>query len=519
VGETAVQAIELARRNRPKDRLTVRYVESSAGERLTLSPLLAQLRPFFLQQPIAIYLVGGAVRDALLGKPSYDLDFVVAKDAIKLAKRLGGFLGAPAYALDEERDTGRVVLEEAGTMLDIARFRGADLDADLRDRDFTLNAMALPATAVFSSSIIDPCNGQADMGAKRLRLTHPQAVSDDPIRALRGVRMALKFGLTIDDQTANQLTAAAPLLSRISNERIRDELFKLLQTAVPDQAIRQLANLNLLPRVLPTLASLADIDQSPPHHENVLEHTISVLRWLVVLENLLKQGEDTNGELNTLSVAIRPFAAQLNTHLERQVEREVNGRLLLRLGALFHDIGKGETQTVDENGRVRFLGHDKAGAKLAANRLHQLAVSNKSGKFVQTVVANHMRPLLLARDTAESLSGRAIHRYFRATKEAGLDVGLLALAAHLATYNGIGEADVWERLCKTISTLFDNFFNKHQETISPAPFVDGHDLMKTLAIAPGPEIGRLLRLIAEAQAAGEIQTREEAIQFALVSRQ
>lgn len=517
VGETPAEARRLAQRNRPKERFALQFVEPDGGDVLPLSPLLDRLRPFLHTQPQPVYLVGGAVRDALLGKPSHDLDFVLPAQAIRLAYKVGDYLQAPAYALDEERDTGRVVLAALETMLDFARFRGADLNADLRDRDFTINALALPATARTTAALIDPCGGLADLQARQLRLTHPGAIAHDPVRALRAVRLALTFDLTLTEETAAAVQTAVPLLATVSPERIRDELVKLLQTDAPHRALAQLHALGLLPALLPELAALADVAQSPPHHEPVLAHTGSVLRWLLLVEQALAGVETAVPHLTAL---LAPFAAPLQDHLARVEDGGVNGRLLLRLGGLFHDVGKAETETVDENGRIRFLGHDKVGAKMAARRLRQLALSNKAIDHVYAIVDNHMRPLLLAQTIMPqgSLSRRTVFRFFRAAGTAGVDVLLLALADHLATYDGPGDADVWRAQQAVTATLLDHYFNRPAESVAPPPLVNGRDLMQALQLQPGPEIGRLLRLITEAQAAGELHTRDDAIQFARQSR-
>ena len=131
VGHAPEEAISLARRNRPKERFVLRFVEQPGGGPLTLSPLLERIRPFLLQQSQPVYLVGGAVRDALLGRASNDLDFVVPDRAIRFAFKMADYLGVPAYVLDRERDTGRVVLKDDKTTLDFARFRGDTLEADL----------------------------------------------------------------------------------------------------------------------------------------------------------------------------------------------------------------------------------------------------------------------------------------------------------------------------------------------------------------------------------------------------
>jgi putative nucleotidyltransferase with HDIG domain len=298
---------------------------------------------------------------------------------------------------------------------------------------------------------------------------------------------------------------------------VRDELLKLLDTAVPDQALQQMADLALLPVVLPEIAELDDVAQSAPHHENVLAHTLSVLRWLVQIELLLDGNEPDDATLKQAYDALTDFRKSLLEHLNRRIDGGVNGRTLLRLGALFHDAGKKETQTVEDNGRIRFLSHDKAGARLAAHRLRRLAMSKQATSHVEKIVSGHMRPLLLANE-GHKPGRRTVFRYFRDTKEAGLDICLLALADHLATYNGPGEPDKWMGLLQVVSALLGHYFEHYEETVAPPPLVTGSELMAAFDLTPGPEIGRLLRLIQEAQAAGEVTTHDEALNFARQSR-
>ncbi|MCP4429263.1 MAG: HDIG domain-containing protein, partial [Chloroflexi bacterium] len=419
VGHTATEALRLAQRNRPKERFTLRFVEEPGGKPLALSPLMTRLRPFLAQQDRPIYLVGGAVRDALLNRISHDLDFVVPNRAIKLAFNVADALGAPAYVLDRERDTGRVVLPDESTMLDFARFRGGSLTADLRDRDFTINAIALPAGAETANSLIDPCNGVADLQAGVIRQTHERAIDDDPIRALRGLRLALGLDFALAEETAVAITTAAPLLQTVSVERVRDELLKLMSTAVPHEALRQMSQLGLLDVVLPEIAALRDVAQSTPHHEPVLAHTISVLRWLTAIEAIVSEDNGVASALAPVAEALGDYRPQLVEHLQRRVDGGLDGRAILRLSAIFHDVGKKETQTVEEDGRIRFLGHDKTGAELVGPRLRHLALSAQAIKQIKRIVAGHMRPLHMANQT-KGPSRRAIFRYFRDTGGMGL---------------------------------------------------------------------------------------------------
>ena len=511
-GYTPQEALHMARRSQPKVRLQLQFVDPADGTTLLLPQLLHNLRPYLAQTNQPIYLVGGAVRDALLGRLTNDLDFVLPHDAIKLTFQIADAINAPAYILDRERDTGRIVLADDHTYLDFARFRGNDLTADLQDRDFTINAMAMPATATTAESIIDPFGGQTDLANGHIRLVNDEALQRDPVRSMRAVRLALSLGFEIAAETQTAVSQAAPLLQNASIERIRDEWSKMMATAVPDQAIQQMVKLGLAHYVIPEILQLSDIEQSPPHHEDVLTHTISVLRWLPVVAASLETEPIAHDGFDELQKKLAPFAHDLKQHLSREIDGGLDGRTLLRLGAVFHDVGKSATQTIAENGRIRFLGHEKVGATIATERLTLLRYSNETVKHVEKIVAGHMRPLLLAQ-TNKPASRRAIFRYFRDIDSAGLDVVLLSLADHLATHNGIGSQSDWQQLVHIVGQLCHAYFAQHEETVAPQLLLNGRFIMRELNLKPGPEIGRLLRLLQEAQAAGEVTTKEQAIHF------
>ncbi len=507
VGSTPDAAKQLARRNRLKERFTLQFVEKLGGDSLRLPPLMDVLRPLLQNHPQPIYLVGGSVRDALLGRECHDLDFVVPRGAVKLAFQIGNALGLPTYVLDEKRDTGRVMHAETGMTLDFARFRGSDLMADLQDRDFTINALAIPAAAKTRASVIDVTGGLADLENRQLCLVREDAIQRDGARALRAIRMKHSLGFELAPETETAVSSSITALRSVSAERLRDELLKILETDSPQLAMQKMQELGLLQAVLPEIAALNGIQQSAPHQYPVWEHTLQTLAWLVQIEAV------ADSQLANLKQILERYSQQIEAHLNRPISGDINGRILLRLGALFHDVGKPLTQTV-EDGRIRFLGHEGVGAEIAAKRLQQLCMSSEAIKYVKQIVAHHMRPLHLVSSTKGVISRRAIFRFFRATGTAGLDVILLALADHLGTYAGTGPQEKWERLLQVTTSLLRAYFEQREEVVAPPVLVNGRDLMQTLNIPPGPEVGRLLRLIQEAQAVGEIKTSDEAIQFA-----
>ena len=516
MGATPEDALALARRNRPKERFTLRFVEADEGELLMLPLLMDELRPFFHTLSTPVYLVGGAVRDALLKRPLHDLDFVLPHGGIKLAFQIGDLLGVPAYILDKERDTGRVM--HGAMTLDFAQFRGPTLEDDLRGRDFTINAIALPANARRRHSLIDPLGGADDLQAGILRLAAPTALVQDPVRAVRAVRMIATLPVRMDEMTQTAVSAIQNLPQQTSAERIRDAFLQLLESDRPATAVSDLQTLGLLPQILPELTACVGVTQSAPHWQDVFEHSLTTLRMSVHLEAALATETVVGGANALVREALLPFLANLQTHWSRLVNGGQNGRLLFRLAALLHDVGKPLTRSVEEDGRVRFLGHDAQGAQLVEQRLTRLRMSNEAEERVKRIIRHHMYPLYLLHSHAESpLSRRTVFRYFRKTGVEGVDIAILSLADHLATTRGEATADFKRQLALT-QQLFVAYFEQHEQVVAPPPLVNGRDLIAQLALQPGPEIGRLLRLIAEAQAAGEIQTRQEALDFARRAR-
>ncbi len=480
---------------------------------IVFPPFYERLRPLLVEWPAPVHVVGGAIRDALLGRAIHDLDLVAPTGAIPLTFHLADHLGWPAYALDRERDVGRLILPGEETAIDIACYRGLTLEEDIYGRDFTINALALPAASSVTDDIIDLHNGQADLRHGLVRAIHGHSIADDPVRALRSARLAAQLDFTLTEETVAAVRAAGPSIpERVSPERVRDELSKLLTCGAPDRGVLLARDLGLLPFVLPAVAALEGLAQSPPHRHDVFTHTVRLLHYLTRIERLIDGAPDTAGWNRSVEKLLAPYRAELAAHLARPVNGGSNGRLLLYWGGLLHDIGKRPTQTFDPDGRIRFIGHDAAGAALVGDLMTSLRFSNDAIRHVRQIVAGHMRPLSLASDRAMP-SRRASYRYFRALREAGIDVGLLSLVDHLATYEGMGNDGSWDALLAVVSALFSTYYTAYEKVVAPPRLLDGKEIQQLLGILPGREIGRLLSLLEEAQATGQIKTRAEAAEF------
>jgi poly(A) polymerase len=523
-GRTPLEARRAARDRDTAEDPEVAYVagtnEPHLQAELPLSPLTDLVRQILGRQShAAIYLVGGAVRDALLGRANKDLDLAVEGNAVDLARAVADELRGAFYILDAERGTARVVLQDhppapsdGPIVIDFALLRGADLQADLADRDFTVNAMALPAALESPTvdAIIDPFNGHADLTDRIVRAVSPDSIRRDPVRGLRAVRHAAALESRIEAQTIDQIKAAAGLLPTVSAERIRDELIRLLLSPHPAASIRTLDRFALLEHVLPELVATHGVTQSPPHTLDVFDHTARVLEQLDSLLAVLFQPRMEPAPL--LAIArdrLVPVVHHLEKHLARPTAGNRTRRAILYLGALLHDIGKPPVRTVEESGRIRFLRHELIGAEMAKKRARSLALSAGECRLISTVIRNHMRPAWLA----PSPSGRAVYRFFRDTGDAGVETCLLSLGDGLGRGENL-EMREWKEWVEGVAVLLESYFNRYHESVSPPALLTGRELIDALHIPPGPEVGRLLELIREAQAAGEVHTPEGALLLA-----
>jgi putative nucleotidyltransferase with HDIG domain len=484
------------------------------------NPRLSQLFEQVLSQAPTdqpVYLVGGAVRDWLLKRAVHDLDFIVAQPVRPFARRVASALGGDFYMLDETRSTARVIqYGEQGEriFLDFCALRAPDLESDLRDRDYTINAIALDIRQ--PDVKIDPTGGIADLQARVLRLCSEQALQNDPVRILRGVRLwqSLDFQLLPESRAA--MRQAADRLARVSAERRRDEFWRILEGRQPSAAVRLLDELGALPALLPELEALKGMTQSAPHVEDGWAHTLAVLTALErVWSGLVDQAPGFKEDPFLLAAIQRlgRYQPQLAEHFRVPLVPERSARGLLFLAALLHDIAKPMTRSVDPDGRIRFFGHDEQGANLALVIGRRLALSESEAAHLAQAVARHMRVHLLAM-TGERPSRRAVFHFFRDSDLAGLDVILLTLADTLATYGPTLTQATWERELDVAQALLEAWFEQPGQVIKPTRLLTGSELMKELRIRPGPQVGRLLDLIREAQAAGEVNTRAEALDLA-----
>ena len=523
-GGTPEQALHAAKKSRPKEKAQITYMPIP----LKLPPLLDKVVDALpVDQPL--YLIGGAVRDLLLGRVSHDLDFGLGADSLAVARKIANKIGAAYYPLDKERGAARLVLiHDDGTRdtLDFAAFRGETLEEDLRGRDFTLNAIALD---VRTHKIYDPLGGAADLRAKELRLCSPRSLSDDPIRVLRAIRLASNFDFKILPETRAAMKEAISGLSETSIERQRDEFFKILAGKQPYTALRALEMLGVLPEVLPELVALKDVSQSPPHVDDVWSHTLNAMRHLESMLAALSPNYDSSkaAEFHNGYVVVKlgRYREQFAEHFAESLTTDRSLYGLLFFAALYHDIAKPLMRKDGDDGRIRFWGHDVEGAEMVVERAKSLHLSNDEADRLKRIIRGHLRVHDMARRMLEqreqdegharsvSPSRRTIYRFFRDTREAGVDIILLSLADLRATYEHTLPEDLWKAELDVARILLENYFERPEETVKPPSLLNGHEVMEAFDLLPSPKVGAMMEAIREAQAMGEIATREEAVKF------
>jgi len=448
------------------------------------------------------WVVGGAVRDTLAGGNPGDLDLAVPSGAVALARELADALGAAFRVLDEARGAARVAAGPGrawhGPQVDIADFRAPGLNGDLRGRDFTINALAVSVRRLVSAGeadVEDPVGGLEDLRARTVRLCASHSLEDDPVRVLRAARLGAQPGWRLDSGLGGAALRAAPGLSQASAERVRDEILAILAGPASAAGLRLLDGWAALAILLPESEAMKATAQPEPHRFDVWEHSLRAVEGADLLASRARE--------------LEPWGEALAAHLGEPLGDGATRREALKLAALLHDVAKPETRSV-EDGRTRFLGHDALGAQRVIAIAGRLRLSGRLTGVLERLVRHHLRPMHLAQSGA--VSRRARYRFFRDLGDDARDLLLLALAdagalrgdSALAVWSGPGG--------RTVRALMAGHAEEAAALSAPA-LLDGREAMEALNLPPGPEIGRLLRLLREAQAVGAVTTPEAALAY------
>jgi putative nucleotidyltransferase with HDIG domain len=470
------------------------------SERLAAEPLVRTARAALAEDsaPEELWVVGGAVRDAVLGRPVTDLDLTVRGDSEKVARRFGKAVGGPVFALSEAFGAWRAMNKQRTWTCDVTEMHGEGIDADLARRDFSVNAIAVPLEG---GATHDPQAGLADLEAGVLRVlggpgVEQSAYAADPLRPLRLARFATELELRPDADTERLTREAAPLVAGAAAERVFAELRRVVSAERVLDGLELCDRLGLTAVVLPELHALHGVEQSHFHHLDVYEHTIEVLRCHLALES---DPERVFGEL----------AGPLDELMREPLADELSGWQALRLAALLHDCAKPATRGVRPDGRVTFIGHDKLGADMIRDICRRLKTSERLRETLAGVTRHHLVLGFLVHE--RPLSREGIYRYLERCQPVEVEVTLLTCADRLAT-RGKNAEDAIAAHLELARELMGEALRYRANP--PEPAVRGGELAQELGIEPGPELGELLGRLREASFTGEAQTPAEALALA-----
>ena len=473
-----------------------------------LPPLAATLGDFFRSRGITAYLVGGVVRDALLDRQTKDIDVAVDADIQVVGRDLASAVNGRFVPLDPAGEVVRIVVRsnDVETTVDLNSV-ATGLDDDLARRDFTLDALAVPLSKGATEpgpgeQVIDRYDGLSDLDTGLIRAVSPGVFEDDPVRLLRAVRLAVQLRFRLDDDTAVRIRSDAHLLSQVAGERVRDELLKLLAEPGSTESVKLLDNLGLLDKVLPQLTESRGVSQPREHYWDVLGHLYETPGQV---ERILDVPTDGDG---WIANAVPRFDS-IDGYFSETVSDGHSRKTLLKLAGLLHDIAKPATKTIEESGRIRFLGHHTLGADMTEAILKRIRLSGRGVELVRLMVEHHLRPSQMAQK-GEMPTGRAIYRYYRDVGDAAIDTLYLNMADYLAARGPLLEREEWSQHCGVVGHILREGLRQNAPEVLPK-LITGHDIMEAVSLSPGPEVGLLLDVVREAQAAGEVTTKEEAI--------
>ena len=437
-----------------------------------------------------LFLVGGAVRDLLLEETPDDVDFVIMGEAKKLSRVVADQINGAVYQLDEEHAAMRIISDSElfRGRIDVSELRGKSLEEDLCDRDFTINAMAIEVTCDEGCHIIDPCLGEKDLEEKMLRACRPDSIASDPVRILRGIRLALAFGFDIDNDTETQMRHPT-LLPMVSAERKRDELFKILDPRLAADGFGMLIEYGLVPILFPGLA------------QERFHEAAGFMRNLSAMILAVSDADNTIAyHISIVQAAFLPFHSDLSAYLEKDIV-EGRKRAVLLFFAVLHWL-----PTDEQKGQ--------AGAVFTKARFNkfceQLALSNREGLFLYRIIENRNRVHDLAYADAP-LDGKMIYRFFRDTGDSGVGLCLCSLAETITRTSSGSPMDRLEQEVVICQQLIQHYFVENNKVIDPPALISGDDLITIFSLTPGPLFTSLLEMVREEQAAGNIVNRDQAL--------
>jgi len=444
----------------------------------------------------SVYMVGGAVRDYLLGRSATDID-LICRDAKETAALLASGRDAAVVPFEKKSDEPcyRVVdRRDKDNFLDISPVRGSSVADDLAMRDFTVNAMAIRIDCTGKpGAVIDPLNGRVDLEKRLIRLTGAEAVISDPLRILRAVRFAAELGFVIEKNTLAAMRENVALLAEVSAERIMSELFKIFNTDNSSEFTRLMDSAGILEIIIPEIQPMKGCLQNDYHHLTVWEHSLLVFENS---EKIIARLKDNFGQ------ATEQVADNL---------KKGNRLSVMKMAALLHDIGKPSTRQIDpDSGKIIFYGHDQAGSEIIAEITRRLKMSKQDREYLKTLVGEHMHILSLSGTDVRS---KTRLKWFRKLKDDIIPLLIIEMADIMSTCGPLSEKSKRDELIQWSKKMVCSYYGEIKTIIERKALISGRDLIAQ-GMEPGPAMGQVLKQIREALDEGLIKNRDEALVLA-----
>jgi len=454
-------------------------VKENIKQEIHKDPLLSKLSRLAKEKGIPLFLVGGYLRDLLLGTHARDYDFALPKEASSSIERIEETLGLHFFKVGKEEAntiTYRIMKEEMS--VDITFLQGETIEEDLKRRDFSINAMAF---SLRNETFHRVEGSLEDMDQKLIRTVSSDSIDLDPLRMLRAVRYLCALeGFRMDEHLIGEISSKKEEIRKIPGERVKIELDQILLSTRAFAGMKFLYESTLLLTLFPELEGLQNLGQGEYHHLNVLPHI------LLMIERI-------------------PWALEWVAQKGEKISLTEEDRLSLYYAALFHDIGKQDTYSEDEKGKVHFYTHESYSCQRAEGIMERLRFSNQLKHRILRLVQHHMRIHNLPGGTKEGALKRLVNQM-------GEETPLLVLhtLADKEASRGILSIQVDEVVeghCLQILELF-----KEKDIVHPPPLINGHDVM-ALGYSAGPQVGQILDVIRQKQVEGEIKNREGALRM------
>lgn len=455
-------------------------------------PYLSRISAIAEKKKVDIWLVGGFLRDVYLkkNKQLVDFDFCVEKEVCSVARQFAKETGSKCIVLDENSGSYRVILKRKGGICtyDFSLMRGSDLLEDLSLRDFSINTLSVNLKRK-THCVLDAFDAKKDLDRGVIRCIKEEVFFQDPLRVLRGLSFMANYGFRIEGRTEKFMVKYKTFLSKVSRERINEELFKIFSAENSYPAVKKMSDLKIIDEIIPYVGLSRGVSQGGYHHLDVWDHSLETLRkFEEIWQRRLKKDKD-------IFDYFREELAQGRSRIQ-----------IVKLACLLHDLGKPRAKK-HVNKKTIFYTHEKIGRDLSEEIAGGLRLSFREREVLKKLVFWHLRPGYLADQIVPS--SRAIYRFFRDTGEDGIAVIILSLSDWRATRGPLTNKKKRRKHEIVMLKLIDFYLAEKKKT-PLSKIVDGDDLMRKFKLSPSPLIGKILRKIEEEQSLGKISTKTEA---------